>query len=246
MERLQKFLANRGVASRRACEQLILQGRVSVNGEEIQQLGTKVEPTIDVVRVDGKVVSDLDHQVYILLNKPAGYVTTAKDPEGRPTVLDLLPGITQRVYPVGRLDYETEGLLLLTNDGELTHALTHPSHKVNKTYHARVKGIPSEEDLEHLRKGVELEDGLTAPADIKVLKQEKAATWIEVTIHEGRNRQVRRMLEHIGHPVIYLSRVRLGLLHLEGLPTGKYRLLTPREIIDLKEIAGMAVLLSPQ
>lgn len=246
MERLQKFLANRGVASRRACEQLIEQGRVTVNGHVINQLGTKVEPTIDVVKVDGKVISDLDHKLYILLNKPAGYVTTAKDPEGRPTVLDLLTDITQRVYPVGRLDYETEGLLLLTNDGELTHALTHPSHRVNKTYHARIKGIPSEENLEHLRKGVELEDGLTAPAEIRVIKQEKAGIWIEVTIHEGRNRQVRRMLEHIGHPVIYLSRVRLGLLHLEGLPTGKYRLLTPREIRDLKEIAGMEDIVSPK
>jgi 23S rRNA pseudouridine2605 synthase/16S rRNA pseudouridine516 synthase len=239
MERLQKVMASRGVASRRECEELILAGRVTVNGAIVREMGTKVSEE-DVIGVDGRELpNQKEPLVYLMLNKPKGYVTTVKDPQGRNTVMDLLPNIKARVFPVGRLDYDTEGLLILTNDGELTHALTHPSHGVNKTYQARIKGIPTAEELEHLRKGVVLEDGLTAPADIRVLKQEKAGLWIDITIHEGRNRQVLRMLEHIGHPVIYLARVKVGSLHLEGLPTGKYRLLKPREVRELKQISGV-------
>lgn len=239
MERLQKYLAHAGVASRRHCEQLILKGKVSVNGQVVTELGTKVDPVKDKVMVDGKPVSRGNEKVYILLYKPGGYVTTVKDPEGRKTVLDLLRGIRERVYPVGRLDYDTEGLLLLTNDGELTHALTHPSRRVDKTYLARVEGVPSENELEKLRRGILLEDGMTAPAKVQLLKVQDNTAWLEITIHEGRNRQVRRMCEQTGHPVLFLKRVRLGFLTLAGLTVGKYRILRPREVAKLRDMAGI-------
>ena len=239
MERLQKYLANAGVASRRHCEELILKGKVAVNGQVVTELGTKVDPVKDQVLVNGKPVSIAKTKVYILLYKPGGYVTTVKDPEGRKTVIDLLKGIRERVYPVGRLDYDTEGLLILTNDGELTHALTHPSRQVDKTYLAIVQGVPAEDGLEQLRRGIRLEDGMTAPAGVRLLKVEQDKAWLEITIHEGRNRQVRRMCEQIGYPVLFLKRVRLGFLTLDGLTVGKYRTLRPREVAKLRAMAGI-------
>lgn len=241
MERLQKYLAHAGVASRRYCEELILQGKVAVNGQVVLELGTKVDPLEDTVTVDGKSVSPNQQSVYILLYKPGGYVSTVKDPEGRKTVIDLLSGQEQRVYPVGRLDYDTEGLLLLTNDGELTHALTHPSRQVDKTYLAIIQGIPTANELEQLRRGILLTDGMTAPAQVSLIKSAGPKTWLEITIHEGRNRQVRRMCEQIGYPVLFLKRIRLGFLTLDGLTVGKYRLLRPQEIAKLRSLAGIKV-----
>ncbi len=234
MERLQKVMARRGVASRRECEELILAGRVTVNGETVRELGTKVN-TGDSITVDGKKLEEENARIYILLNKPKGYVTTVKDPEGRRTVMDLVSGVKDRIYPVGRLDYGTEGLLLLTNDGEMGFALTHPSHRVDKTYIAKVWGMPSREALEALGRGVKLEDGVTAPAQVKLLSRGRQSQ-VELIIHQGKKRQVRRMLQAVGHPVISLRRVRFGPLTLEGLAPGSYRHLTHKEITALRAV----------
>ncbi|MEG6616260.1 pseudouridine synthase [Peptococcaceae bacterium 1198_IL3148] len=239
-QRLQKFLAHAGVASRRKCEEMILEGRVKVNGKIIKELGTKVDPSKDKVLVDGKAVKQFEKKIYLKVNKPRGYVSTVEDDKGRKTVLDLLENITERVYPVGRLDYDSEGLLLLTNDGELTYALTHPKHEIGKTYRARVKGIPSVEKLEQLANGIELEDGITAPAKVFLTHVLNGNALLEITIHEGRNRQVRRMCEKIGHPVIRLVRTRIGPLELRNLGSGEVKKLTPRELSDIKKAAGLA------
>ncbi|CAM4225738.1 pseudouridine synthase [Paenibacillus tarimensis] len=234
MERLQKILAQAGVASRRKCEELILSGKVEVNGEIVTTLGVKADPAADEIKVNGRKIRS-ETKLYLMLHKPKGVITSASDPEGRKVVGDFLPGIKERVYPVGRLDYDTEGLLLLTNDGEFANLLTHPSHHVPKTYHATVKGVPHGSLLEKLEKGIELEDGMTAPAEIEYqdVDPDSKRSTIRITIHEGRNRQVRRMFEAIGHPVILLKRVKFGDLTLQGLPRGKYRHLTPREVKDL-------------
>lgn len=237
-ERLQKVLAQAGVASRRACEELILAGRVTVNGRVIKELGTKVDPEKCKIEVDRRPVGGKEDHVYILLNKPAGYVTTAYDPQGRKTVLDLVTGINARIYPVGRLDLDTSGLLILTNDGTLTNDLIHPSREVKKKYRALVRGIPSEADLEKMRRGLILEDGLTAPAQVRLLQSAGANALIDVTIHEGRNRQVRRMFGAIGHPVLRLERVAFGFLTLKNLPLGHWRKLTLGEIQKLRRLAG--------
>lgn len=239
MERLHKFMARAGVASRRQCEELIARGRVKINGRVITTLGLKIDPLKDRVEVDGRPLARPEKKVYLLLNKPAGYVTTVKDPRGRAKVTDLLRGIKQRVYPVGRLDYDTEGLLLLTNDGDLAYALTHPRHEVPKTYLARVKGVPAPEKLKALARGVPLEDGPTAPARVRLVSDKGGNGLLEITIHEGRNRQVRRMCEHIGHPVLALRRVRIGPLELGGLKPGQYRHLTFREVARLKKVARL-------
>lgn len=237
MERLQKILAQAGVASRRKAEGLILGGRVKVNGQVVTLLGTKVDPSKDKVAVDGKPVTGPEKKAYILLNKPAGYVTTVKDPQGRPTVVKLLKGIKERVFPVGRLDYETEGLLLLTNDGDLAYALTHPKYGVEKVYLAQVVGVPGPDKLGKLRRGVSLEDGITAPAKVRRLAIIEGNAVLELKIHEGRNRQVRRMCESIGHPVMKLQRITLGSLTLESLPLGAYRHLKHQEVEELKRAA---------
>lgn len=240
-ERLQKYLAHAGVASRRHAEELIEAGAVTVNGQVVRELGTRVDPAVDEVRVRGQVVRPAEDFLYILLNKPADTVTTASDPQGRRTVLDLLPEEwrTRRVYPVGRLDRDTEGLLLLTNDGEFALRLMHPRYAPAKEYAALVAGRPSPGALDRLARGILLpgETRPTAPARAWLKRSQGDATWVGIELHEGRNRQVRRMLEAIGHPAVRLRRVRIGPLTLGTLPSGKARLLTPREVEQLRGAA---------
>ena len=229
-ERIQKIIARAGVASRRRAEELIRTGEVRVNGRVVTELGTKADPMRDEIRVSGKrIVADLP-RVYLLLHKPAGYVTTTHDPEGRPTVLDLIRGTGERVYPVGRLDWETSGLLLLTNDGELTHYLTHPSSQVPRTYQAKVEGIPDPAALQKLTRGVLLDGRPTLPANVRLLRKGPKHAWIEITLTEGRHRQVRRMCEQVGHPVLKLHRAALGPLMLGSLLPGRFRYLHEKEI----------------
>ncbi|MBR4909334.1 MAG: rRNA pseudouridine synthase [Acidaminococcaceae bacterium] len=238
-ERLQKVLAQAGVASRREAEEYITAGRVKVNGKVVKELGTKVGPDAFIM-VDGHPIHR-ERKTYLLFYKPRGVVTTMKDPEGRKTIADYVKDIPQRVYPVGRLDYNTEGLLLLTNDGELAQAMTHPSHEVNKVYEVTVPGIVPQEKLDLLRVGVKLEDGMTAPAmvDLTGYDYEKNLTRFNVTIHEGRNRQVRRMCDYIGFPVRYLRRVQMGTLTLDGLRRGDCRELFNEEIDALRIACGL-------
>lgn len=238
MERLQKVLATAGVASRRKCEEIIMAGRVQVNEQTVTELGVKVDPAVDLITVDGRPIR-VETKVYLIFNKPKGVITSANDPGGRKVVTQFLHGIKERVYPIGRLDYDTEGLLLLTNDGEFAHLLTHPKHQVPKTYYATVKGVPHGTQLDKLRSGVELEDGMTAPAEVEYVDVdlERNQAVISITIHEGRNRQVRRMFETISHPVIKLKRIQFGSQLLGGLPRGKYRILSPQEVKELREDA---------
>ncbi len=230
-ERLQKVLARVGFGSRRACEELIADGRVTVNGE-VAQLGRRVDIAHDRVEVDGVPVGVLPGLVYYLLNKPAGVVTTASDPEGRPTVVELVPA-APRVFPVGRLDVATEGLIVLTNDGELAQAVAHPSHGVEKEYLAELRGRPSPAAIRALREGVVLEDGVTSPAKVSTV----SPGVIRITIHEGRNRQVRRMCEAVGHPVLRLVRTRIGPLADRSLRPGSWRPLAPAEVLGLARAA---------
>ena len=238
--RLQKYLASCGIASRRKCEAYILEGKVAINGQTIQELGTKVEAG-DEVTFCGKVVKMQEDYVYYMLNKPVGYVTTVQDEKQRQTVLDLVKDADHRVYPVGRLDYNTSGLLILTNDGELTYGLTHPKHHVNKCYEVKVKGHLSERAQNELKDGVVLDGRVTYPAQLKILRQEAHATIFQLTIHEGRNRQVRRMCEAVGYPVHSLKRVSIGELTLKGLKVGAYRALTDKEVNYLKQIGHLKV-----
>src|SRR5437868_3034825 len=218
-------------------------GRVTVNGVTVRELGTKADPSRDDIRVDGRRVTVAAVHRYILLNKPRGYVTTRSDPERRPTVIDLLAGVREYVYPVGRLDYDTEGLLLLTNDGDLAAALTHPSHAVDRTYDALVAGMPDERALDTLRAGVPLDGHRTLPADVDLLnaKRREDDGVLRITIREGRNRQVRRMCEAVGHPVQRLTRVRIGPIADARLPLGAWRDLTDTEVRALKKIAARVV-----
>lgn len=234
--RLQKFLAQAGVASRRKSEELILKGDVKVNHIIITELGTKVDPDNDTIMYNNTVVTTEAHKVYYMLNKPVGYVTTVKDEKGRKTVLDLLQAVSERIYPVGRLDCDTSGLLLLTNDGDLTYLITHPKHEVEKTYVATVSGIPSSAQLEHFRQGLIIDNWKTAKAKITMLSQNKNLATLSITIREGRNRQVRKMCAAIGTPVISLQRVSVGTITLGPLETGKYRSLTDQEVIYLKNL----------
>ncbi|MHA0855496.1 pseudouridine synthase [Paenibacillus sp. CMAA1364] len=239
MERLQKILAQAGIASRRKCEDLIVAGKVEVNGEVVTALGTKADPDQDIITVSGKPIRN-EKKVYIVMNKPKGVITSASDPEGRKIVSDYLRDVKERVYPVGRLDYDTEGLILLTNDGEFANLLTHPKHHVPKTYMATVKGVPHGSDLDKLKAGIMLEDGMTAPAEVeyKDIDTAKKEATISITIYEGRNRQVRRMFESIGHPVIKLKRIAFGELLLQNLKRGLFRHLTKKEIEDLIKLAN--------
>jgi len=235
LERLQKYLARCGVASRRKAEEMIKQGQVRVNQQIVTEMGLQVEPGKDLVEVTGKIVKPENRKIYLLLNKPLNVVTTLDDPQQREIVTDLLQGIQERVYPVGRLDYNSEGLLLLTNDGELAYRLTHPRYQIEKTYLTLVRGQVKEIALNKLRNGVNLEDGKTQPAVIKILGREQTKTLLEITIKEGRNRQVRRMCDKVGHPVVSLKRIKFGPLDLGNLKPGMYRELTQKEILSLKK-----------
>jgi pseudouridine synthase len=236
--RLQKVLSAAGVASRRAAETLISDGRVSVNGTLVRELGTRADPERDDIRVDGRRIKLEQRRRYVLLNKPRGYVTTRRDPEGRPTVLDLLKDVGEYVYPVGRLDFDSEGLLLLTNDGDLAASLTHPRHDVEREYEVIVEGVPSADVLRYLREGIVLDGRRTRPATVRALRRTRTRsgerTLLQMTIREGRNRQIRRMCEAVGHRVLGLRRVRIGPIHDASLKPGEFRELTAREILKLK------------
>ena len=238
LERLQKVIANAGLASRRKAEQLILDKKVKVNGKVVSELGVKVDPEKDDIRVNGQQIYINPDKLVLLFNKPKNVITTVEDPQGRKTVVDYIH-LYERVYPVGRLDYETEGLLILTNDGELANRLMHPSYEINKTYEVTTKGIPTEEDIKLLRNGIPLEDGMTAPAYVKMISKEKNSAKLVITIHEGRNRQIRRMLDYIKKPVLKLTRTGYGSLTLEGVASGDYRELTKTEICNLKEMVKL-------
>jgi len=242
MERLQKVLAAAGIASRRKCEEIITQGRVSVNGNVVTELGVKVDPTADEIVVDGKRVA-AQKKIYLAFHKPKGVITSAKDPEGRQTVMDYMHGVKERVYPIGRLDYDTEGLLLLTNDGEFANLLMHPRHHVPKTYLVHTKGVPHGSLLDKLRSGVELDDGVTLPAEVEYadVDPDNKEAVVQITITEGRNRQVRRMFEAIKTPIVRLKRIRFGSVLLGGLHRGKYRHLTKAEIAELRTFAEQQV-----
>jgi len=234
--RLAKYLAEAGIASRRKAEQFIVQGRVRVNGLLVKEKGYIINPGFDRVEFDGRIITR-EEKVYILLNKPVGYICSVFDPQGRPTVMDLVKDINLRVYPVGRLDFDTEGLLLLSNDGEFTNLMIHPRYEMTKTYQALVAGKPGEESLRMLQEGIQLEDGVTAPAQVNILKAYKDKTLLEIKIHEGRKRQVKRMCLAAGHLVISLKRTAFGFLNLQGVAPGKYRFLTPEEVNKLKQYA---------
>jgi 23S rRNA pseudouridine2605 synthase len=216
-------------------EEIICEGRVKVNGRVITEPGCKVDSDKDVIEVDGNIIKKIDEKIYILLNKPVGYITSVKDQFGRPTVLDLLNGIKGRVYPVGRLDYDTEGLLILSNDGELTYKITHPKHNIKKTYRALIQGKVKKDDIEAFEKGIAIEDYVTAPAKMEVVRYSKGNSIVDIIIHEGRNRQVRKMCSAIGHEVIRLKRTKIGEIGLRGLKSGKWRYLNDIEIGYLKK-----------
>ena len=233
-ERLQKILSQAGIASRRESETIIQDGRVAVNGVIVTELGSKADPETDTITVDGKLLTIDEQRVYILLYKPVGYMTTMKDPEGRPIVTDLLKGISERVYPIGRLDYNTEGLLLLTNDGALANILMHPSHEVDKGYLVRVSGQVSPVQIKKLCEGVKLEDGMTAPARVLPVSESEQNSWISITIHEGRYRQGRRMCEAGGLNVVRLKRCRYDFLEIGEMKPGEFRFLEPEEVAKLR------------
>jgi 23S rRNA pseudouridine2605 synthase len=236
LERLQKILSRAGIASRREAETIITSGRVAVNGSVVTELGSRADAAVDRITLDGRPVRIESERVYILLNKPVGYVTTMKDPQGRPVVTDLLKGIRERVYPVGRLDYNTEGLLLLTNDGELANRLAHPRHEVEKEYMVRVRGRVLPEHSQGLSSGVVLDDGKCAPAQVRLVSESENNTWLSITIHEGRYRQVRRMCEAVGLSVVRLKRTRYGLLNIGDLKPGQFRHLSPDEVGGLRSL----------
>lgn len=234
-ERLQKYLAQCGVASRRKCEELILQGRVQVNGVTVTELGTKINPEKDKIKFDGKDIKQSPKLVYILLNKPIGYVTTVKDQFNRDSVLDLVK-TNKRLVPVGRLDMYTSGALILTNDGNFVYKVTHPKHEIEKTYTVTIIGIVKKEEVEKLKKGMEIENYITKPAKVKILKidEEKNQSRLEITIHEGKNRQVRKMCEAIGHKVLALHRSKIAGIDVKDIPLGKWRYLTNKEVNKIK------------
>lgn len=247
-ERLQKLIAAAGIASRRHAEELISAGSVTVNGKIVTELGTKADPARDHIKVRGRLINVLlekQQKVYVLLNKPKGYLTSLSDPEGRPLVVDLLPSFVGRVHPVGRLDFNTEGLLLLTNDGDFTNVVTAARNQIAKVYEVKVKGVPSENAVERLRRGVSIDqDEPLARADVREIARTKTNAWFEVKLHEGRNQQIRRMFEAIGHSVVKLKRVRIGSLKDERLNSGAWRYLSEPEIRRLlsarKKVSAVA------
>ena len=233
-ERLQKYLASCGIASRRKCEEYILQGKVQVNGKVITELGTKINSDKDIVKYDGKLVKQATKLVYILLNKPIGYVTTAEEQFGRDTVLDLVK-VRERIVPVGRLDMYTSGALILTNDGDFVYKVTHPKHEIEKTYTVTVKGIVTNSEVEQLRNGIRIDDYITKTAKVKILKTdtEKDISRLEITIHEGKNRQVRKMCESVGRKVLALHRSKIGKIGVKDIELGKWRYLQMKEVKEL-------------
>lgn len=234
--RLAKYLADAGITSRRKAEQLIMDKRVAVNGQIVDQLACNITPETDRVEVDGRQISLAD-KVYLMINKPAGVLSSVSDPHGRPTIIDLLTDIPQRIYPIGRLDLDTEGLLLLTNDGDFTNLMIHPRYEINKTYQAWVEGVVNQDTVKILSEGVMLDDGTTAPAGVSCLKYDRNRTLLEIIIHEGRNRQVKRMCQAVGHPVISLKRTGFAFLELKDLAEGQYRFLNHREVNRLRQLA---------
>lgn len=242
MERLQRIIAHAGLASRRQAEQWILEGRITVNGRRVRELGTRADAARDSIRVNGRVLRPAASRIYLAFHKPAGVITTMRDTEGRPSVAEYLRagGHPQGVVPAGRLDYATSGLLLLTNDGDLAHRLTHPRYGVPKTYEVKLSGMPSEAQLERLRRGVRLDDGVTAPADVRVLRRLKQKVWLQVELREGRNREIRRMVEAVGHTVERLVRSRFGPVALGQLGRGEMRPLTEAEVARLRRAVSLA------
>ena len=237
LQKVQKILSEIGISSRRKAEEFIREGRVTVNGH-IARIGDRADPLQDRIKVDGRSVSASSPKVYLLLNKPRGTVTTTDDPAGRKTVMDLLRIKKPRLFPVGRLDYDAEGLLLLTNDGELAHGLSHPSFRIPRTYRVKVRGKPTPEEIHKLRGGIFLEDGRTSPCQIFPLRETEENMWLEMVLYEGRNRQVKRMWEKLGYPVLKLKRVGFAGLALGRLKPGESRALQPREVQKLKERQG--------
>lgn len=241
-ERLQKLIATAGIASRRHAEEMIAAGEVTVNGKVITELGTKADPARDHIKVRGRLINTLlqsREKIYVLLNKPRGYLTSVSDPEGRPLVTELVPAALGRLHPVGRLDFNTEGLLLLTNDGEFTNFITSARNRVGKVYEVKVKGVPPEAAIERLRRGIILEDNMrTAPAQVKRLEESATNAWFEVVLHEGRNQQLRRMFDAIGHSVLKLRRVKIGFLKDERLAPKQWRPLTPAEVARFMKPRG--------
>lgn len=239
-QRLQKLIADAGLASRRHAEELITAGQVTVNGHVVKTLGTKADPDKDHIKVRGRLINPLLKQrelVYVLLNKPRGYLSSVSDPENRPLVTELVPSSLGRLHPVGRLDFNTEGLLLLTNDGDLTNIITTARNRIRKVYEVKVKGIVPEDALERLRRGITLDDGVrTAPAEIKPVEESATNSWFEVVLHQGRNQQIRRMFDAIGHSVVKLRRTKIGFLADEGLRPGHWRFLDRAEVARFKKM----------
>ena len=234
-ERLQKFMAKCGIASRRKCEALILQGRVQVNGIIVNEMGYKISPLKDKVSVDKEIISLEENKRYIALNKPEGYVSTVNDEKHRNTIMELID-VTERIYPIGRLDYNTSGLILLTNDGEVYNKIIHPSKEINKIYEATLEGILGNSDIDRFEKGIDIGDYITAPSTIEILYIIENITKVRITIHEGKNRQIRKMCEAINHNVISLKRISVGELHLGNLKLGEWRYLTDKEMLYIAEL----------
>lgn len=237
--RLNKFLAQAGVTSRRDADKLIESGRVTVNGDVINVLGTKIDVNHDRVELDGKQVVLQPRLVYLLLNKPAGYLVTLRDPYQRPTVMDLLPSLEERVFPIGRLDFESEGLLLLSNDGELSNRLIHPRYQIKKQYRIKIKGRPEAQKIKRLEKGIYLDNRKTAPARISQFKPSHKHSWLHIEIHEGRKREIRRMFQAVGHPVMVLKRIKFAGLTLGRLKPGEWRYLTQSEVARLHSLVNL-------
>jgi pseudouridine synthase len=236
LERIQKILAKSGIASRREAERMVVEGRVSVNGKIVETLGFKADPSRDHIKVDGKRLAPFEPKVILLLNKPRGYLSTVKDPKGRPTIMDLLKSVKWRVYPVGRLDFDAEGLLLLTNDGDLAHLFSHPRFSIPKTYLVKVAGVPEEKKLNRLGRGVMLEDGEAKAVSCSLIRQREKNSWVRVVVTEGRNHLVKRMFSVIGHTVLKLKRIEYGPIRLGDLPFGQFRYLTPEEMEKIKRL----------